>query len=408
MLLAPAAGEEATDRHGERTMVSVAFLATDQLVAWGILYYAFNVFSPFIARDLGVSEKVTAAAFSLCLLVSGLLGATVGRWLDRKGPRPVLLWGAAVGSFALAGLGLVRTSGSLVAVMALLGGAHALALYEPAFATVVRWFPHDPKRSRGLLLLTCIAGFASTVFIPVASQATTKLGWRATALGLSATALVLCFSLRWWLTSQVADSRPFGSRSTLTLGRPPLSALLLGVSFALQALVSTGVMVRLIWHIQEKSVSLAMAAVLAGLAGASQVPGRLLMLPLNRLLPAGARIPVLLCLHALGLVGVAAATGPLLVAAIVLFGASGGMMTLARPSVVATWFGAEGFGTRNGQIVTMGFLARAGSPFLLEVLHARMSYARAFGLLSMVLLIAAAVAAAAFAVHARAPTSISR
>ena len=52
----------------------------------------------------------------------------------------------------------------------------AATLYEPAFTVVATWFRR--LRSRALLLLTFVAGFASTIFLPVATSLIEHLGWR--------------------------------------------------------------------------------------------------------------------------------------------------------------------------------------------------------------------------------------
>ncbi|HEY6725012.1 MAG TPA: hypothetical protein VI197_13340, partial [Polyangiaceae bacterium] len=87
-----------------RPWAAVVGLSLDQLVAWGVLYYSYSVLSVPIARDLGVATSTVAAAFSGSLLVSALLAPRVGRLLDRKGARPVLLYGAVIGPVALGGL----------------------------------------------------------------------------------------------------------------------------------------------------------------------------------------------------------------------------------------------------------------------------------------------------------------
>jgi hypothetical protein len=49
------------------------------------------------------------------------------------------------------------------------------SIYEPAFAVATTWFERDRPRA---LLLTVVAGFASTIFLPLATAPVTRLGWR--------------------------------------------------------------------------------------------------------------------------------------------------------------------------------------------------------------------------------------
>ena len=62
-------------------------LCVTEITSWGVLYYAFPVLSGRISADTGWSPTALMAAFSVGLVVSGLLGIAVGRWLDRHGPR---------------------------------------------------------------------------------------------------------------------------------------------------------------------------------------------------------------------------------------------------------------------------------------------------------------------------------
>ena len=65
-------------------------------VSWGVLYYAFSVLIPPITEELGWSRAQTSGALSVMLVVSGLAGLAVGRWLDERGPRLLTGLGAVV------------------------------------------------------------------------------------------------------------------------------------------------------------------------------------------------------------------------------------------------------------------------------------------------------------------------
>src|SRR5215207_7944514 len=64
-----------------------------------------------------------------------------------------------------------------------MGSAMAATLYEPAFTVVAVWFHR--LRSRALLLLTFVAGFASTIFLPVATRLIEQWGWRQALVALA-------------------------------------------------------------------------------------------------------------------------------------------------------------------------------------------------------------------------------
>jgi sugar phosphate permease len=147
-----------------RLVGAVAGLSVDQLVAWGVLYYAYTVLSAPIATDLGVSRLHVAAAFSVCLLVAGWVGRHVGPILDRRGTRGALRAGAIAAPLVFAAIAVVDGMTTLVVTFAALGVVQALTLYEPAFRTIVDWCPDERVRTRAMLGLTIVGGFASTAW----------------------------------------------------------------------------------------------------------------------------------------------------------------------------------------------------------------------------------------------------
>jgi MFS family permease len=155
--------------------VLVVTLGVTETISWGILYYAFAVYLAPMQAELGWSRGEMTGAFSVALLVAGLAAIPVGRWLDRHGPRLLM----TVGSVAAAGLVLAWSRVSdlqqLYVLWAAIGLTMSATLYDPAFATATRWFERD--RVRALTLITLIAGFASTIFIPLAGWLVQVQGW---------------------------------------------------------------------------------------------------------------------------------------------------------------------------------------------------------------------------------------
>jgi predicted MFS family arabinose efflux permease len=277
----------------------------------------------------------------------------------------------------------------LLLVFVGVGVAQAFSLYEPAFRAVVEWFPDARQRSRALLVLTSVAGFASTVFLPLTTFLLQRLGWRTAVLILAATAAVVTLPIRLSLPRAAPRARQHSALAS-SVGRSS-STRLIGAGFALQAFAATGATVCFVWHLVERGETLEVAAALAGLAGASQVPGRLLLSPLSNVLPTELRLPSLLIVQAVALVGIAVLSGPILVVAVAAFGAAAGVMTLERAAVAIEWFGRESFGAGSGQLASSALLARAGAPFAIELLHGSFSYAAVLGLLAVCLLLGSAV-----------------
>ncbi len=378
---------------------AVVGLSLDQLVAWGVLYYAYTILSVPITTHLGVSPLYVSAAFSLCLLVSGWVGAHVGPLLDTYGTRGVLRLGAIAAPMAFAALAFVEGVVSLFVVFALLGVVQSLALYEPAFRTLVDWYPNERLRARAMLALTSVGGFASTVFLPFTSWLLARGDWRETVLTLATLLGLLLIPLRFLLPLPSRTAHPMrlswspaghnGRWGAAPLvGRAPAEKQLT-VGLALQSLASTGVFVYLPWLLVERGESLATAAISAGLAGAAQVPGRIALGPLMRSTNSDVLLPSLLASQALALFGVVVLAGSASTVCILAFGASSGAMTLVRATVIIEWYGRESFGAHQGRLMAATNTTRAMAPLAVEAVHRVVSYATVFGLLGVALALGA-------------------
>lgn len=386
-----------------RIWIAVAGLSLDQFVAWGVLYYAYVVLSAPIALDLRVTLLHVAAAFSICLLIAGWLGRSIGLLLDAHGTRGVLRAGALFAPLAFASIAAARDLVSLVLAFALVGGTQALALYEPAFRTLVDWCPHERSRARATLALTMVGGFASAVFLPLTGWLLTRYGWRETVLLLALFLAVVLIPTRFVL--------PLPRRAHVRSSIPHLHASRserrLSVCLALHALASTGVFIYLIGYLVERGDSFGAATTIAGVAGAAQVPGRLIAGPLRRVVGGATFLQVLLVTQAAAVFGFLATDGIVKIALLVVFGGASGMMTLERATVIVEWYGRSAFGLHQGRVASVTNTARALSPFVVEVGHRFVSYAIVFGMLGFVLAISAWIGRTAFGARATEPAGES-
>lgn len=368
-----------------RLVGAVAGLSIDQLVAWGVLYYAYTVLSAPIAGDLGVSRLHVAGAFSVCLLVAGWVGRHVGPILDARGTRGALRVGALAAPLVFATIALSGGMVSLVVAFAALGVVQALTLYEPAFRTIVDWCPEERARARAMLGLTIVGGFASTAFLPFTTWLLAHHTWRETVLVLSGVLAVVLVPLRFSLPL----SNRGHARAALVQAAPSRSASRLALGMAMHSLASTGVFVYLMWHLVEQGESHAGAAAIAGFAGAAQVPGRIVSGPLRRAIGGASFLPLLLAVQAAALLGISLADGAVATACVLTFGAASGMMTLERATILVEWYGRETFGAHQGRLGAVTSTARAVSPFVVEAGHRVASYSVVFALLAAALALGA-------------------
>jgi predicted MFS family arabinose efflux permease len=341
----------------------VAVLAVTETVSWGILYYAFSVFMVPMQRDLGISTAMVSAAFSLALVTMGLSALAVGRWLDRHGGRGLMSWGSVLAVGVVAAWSQVQEAWQLFTVFVGLGVAASMVLYEPAFAIVVRWF--DRRRARALLVVTVVAGFASTIFVPTAAALEHALGWRDALLvlaGVLAVTTVLPHALV--LRRDPADLglAPDGDGPPRPAESAPATAGIratardmwaeprfrwLTLAFALHTLAIIGVSVHLFPFLREQGHGAGFAAAVTGALGALSVTGRLVVTGLFARIPTARVTSGVFAIQAAAAVVLLAAPSSATAAVVfvVLFGLGFGVGTIARPALVVEAYGVARYAT---------------------------------------------------------------
>ena len=147
-----------------------------EIVSYGVIYYAFPVLAGQIAAGTGWSRTAVTAAYSAGNLAGALVGVPAGRILQRHGPQPVMTAGSVLGALSVAGIAVASSYGWFLAAWLAAGIASAGLFYPPAFAALTGWY--GSRRVQALTTLTLAAGFASTIFAPLASALARPLGWR--------------------------------------------------------------------------------------------------------------------------------------------------------------------------------------------------------------------------------------
>src|SRR5581483_2552920 len=146
----------------------VVALAVTETISWGILYYTFAVVLPAMERELHWSRIAMTGAFSAALLASGVAAPLVGRWLDHRGPRLLMTAGSCAATALVIAWSQAEKLPTFYLIWVGIGITMATLLYEPAFVVVNAWFVR--RRSRALSIVTFVAAFASTIFIPLATE----------------------------------------------------------------------------------------------------------------------------------------------------------------------------------------------------------------------------------------------
>ena len=218
--------------------------------------------------------------------------------------------------------------------------------------------------------ITLIAGFASTVGWPLTAWLEAGLGWRGACLAWAAIHLAVALPLNAWLPRAGApgghDAAPTpgtGSEEPVC-ARPRWTAAVLGFVFGVAWFVSTAMAAHLPGLLVAAGTSLAAAAAIGGLVGPAQVAGRLLEFGvLRRWHPLlSARLAALA--HPLGAMLLLGLGAPAAAAFALLHGAGNGILTIAKGTLPLAFFGARGYGARQGGIMLAARVGQAFAPLL--------------------------------------------
>jgi predicted MFS family arabinose efflux permease len=345
----------------------VVALGITQTLAWASSYYLPAILAEPISNDLHISRAWVFGAFSAALLIAAFAGPRVGRAIDRRGGRGVLVASNIVLAVGLIALAASNGVVSLFAAWALLGIGMALGLYDAGFATLTALYG---RAARGPITgITLFAGFASTISWPLSALLDDAMGWRETCLVWAACNLIIGLPLNRFLVPAIARSVAHPQTHNATVGwKPYREMLLLAFVFAAGWFV-TGAMAAHLPGLLERAGATPLEAVAAAaLVGPAQVAARLVeFMLLHRVHPlVSARIAA--ALHPIG-AGLFALTGVAGAAVfVVLYGAGNGLLTIARGTVPLAIFGPHGYGERTGLLGAPARAAQAFAPLVFGVL----------------------------------------
>ena len=349
---------------------AIIFLALGQTLVWAGLYYVFPALLIRWEQSLGWSRADLTAAITLAVFLSALASPLAGRLID-AGRGPLMMAVAtALGGLCLAGLSMVSQLWQFYLVWALIGVLLAGCLYEPCFALITRARGADAKQ--GIILVTLVAGFASTISFPAAHALAGGLGWRTTVMIFAAVVVLVATPLMWTgahlveqsgkgtdtlHASLVADRRAF-------LGKPQFWFLALG--FAFGAVLHGVTLHHLLPIFNDRGIHPDVAILAASFIGPMQVAGRLAMMAAERHVSnhgVAAACFVLLGASILLLI-VSGATPGLLAGFVILFGGTYGMVSIIRPLIARDILGEANFGAKSGALALPFLVGSASAPYL--------------------------------------------
>ncbi|MBU8858643.1 MULTISPECIES: MFS transporter [unclassified Micromonospora] len=365
----------------------VAALAVTSTIGYGTLYYAYPVLLTPMATSIGASTTAVTGALTASVLTGALMAIPVGRWLDHHGGRALMTVGSITATALLIAWSQVQTIGQLYAVMIGIGIAGAMVLYEPAFAVVVSWFTPD-RRATALLAITIVAGFASTIFMPLTGLLTAHLGWRGALLALAAIHGVATIPLH---ALTVRKPRPAGTapagparrahpaqRAVARAAMRDTRFWILTATFTAHGLATSTMTVHLIGYLISRGHPATFAATAAGLLGVLSATGRLVLTAARQRLPVTTIVGAVYATQAVAVLAMPllAATRAGAIISVVGFGLGFGISSLATPALLTDRYGTTAYATIAGRLAAPVTIAKATGPLVAAaLLHSSDGYA---------------------------------
>jgi MFS family permease len=151
---------------------------------------AFSLLFPPILDEFGWERGVTAGAFSFGFLVSAALSPSLGRLMDRRGPRVVMELGVVLVAAGLLLAPLARQPWHLYLTLGVLvGGGSVCVSYTGQALYLPNWF----VRRRGFAMSVAFSGVGvgSIVLLPWLQGLIEGAGWRTACWAMAVVVLVL-------------------------------------------------------------------------------------------------------------------------------------------------------------------------------------------------------------------------
>ena len=353
--------EDNLEISGLRFTKYVLPFAISQTLAWATCFYSFPAFLPIWEAQLGFSKTSLTGSYTLSLIVSAIFAPFVGRFIDKGSGNFVFCFGTLLAFCCLFLLSKATEIWHFYVLWFFMGIAMSCSLYEACFAFLTNTMANNARRA--ITFVTLAAGFGGTISFSSAHFLTQFFGWRSAILIFSLVILIVNLPLVWSATKMLNKvSNEFVKRSSGNL-KNVLTVMkkstfwLIGGTFALMSLNHGIIISHLLPIFYDRGLDAKTAVLAASCIGPMQVVGRLMMLASEK------KVSVLsLCIVSFISMFVAGwsiylgnISLGLIIAFVVFQGASYGVLSIIRPTVISSLLGRNDFGIISG-LLAVGFV----------------------------------------------------
>jgi MFS family permease len=348
--------------YGWRVVLAACF---GVMAGFGSLFvYTFNVFVKPLSAAFGWNREAISLGFGLAAITLGLISPLLGRWIDRFGPRRIILpcmtvFGCAIISLSLLHSHLWQFYVTCI-LLGLVGNGAAHLAYSRSIST---WF--QQRLGTALAFVMVGAGLGAMILPVVAQAVISRSDWRAAYLSLGVLALLLGLPLSWrYIVDRDADRKESAplvrAGMTWQQGLRSFAFWIIVAVLFVSSISMNGAITHLSALLTDRGITPGNAALCASLLGGSSVLGRV---GVGWLLDHffGARVALVISLiTATGIFLLAHASSfPAGCLAAALIGVGAGGEAAITPYLLTRYFGLRAFSTLYG--LTWSFYAAAGA-----------------------------------------------
>ena len=370
---------------GQFHVAATGFLSLFSLV--GIMFYGLPFFYDIWVTDFGWSRATITSGNAVGKIIVGpLFGFLAGWFIDKFGPRRLMLTGIMFGGVALIGLSRMTSLWQFYLFYVFNALGYMFGGPLPNQVLVSRWFTQGRGRAMGIIYLGI--GVGGMLVPQIAKALNTNFGWHNALTVLGILMIAISFPLAWFVkespdqidgeTKQPIPKVPIAH----ILKGWPFYLLVIGSMCSIGAVAGTSQNLKLFLGIDLQYSQQAAANVLSIVLGSSII-GRLLM---GWLADRIAKKYVMMLIYALVALAIpmlyfADVAGVIYIFAF-LFGVALGGDYMIIPLMAAELFGVKVMGRVMGLVITADGLAEAFAPMLAGWLRDQSgSYANGFAAL---------------------------
>jgi MFS family permease len=272
--------------HRGYTIVAAATIIL--MVGYGT-YYSYSIFFDSLSIEFNSTKGAISGAFSIAVLLSGLISILSGRFSDRLGPKAVSIFcGSALGvGFLL--MSLVHSIWQVYVLYGLFMAVGAGGLFPASVSTVARWF--TDKRGMMIGIVTAGLGVGSIIFSPLISHLISIYDWRKAYVISGVIVLVIILSASQFLKREPEPGVPAANFKQAALKNTPSASRdftyrqairtrqfwMLVIIHLLSGYGQFSVMVHLVPYATGNGISPISAASILSVIGAASIFGRLII-----------------------------------------------------------------------------------------------------------------------------------